>query len=335
MLLSPGTTLGPYSVTAKIGEGGTGEVYRARRRSSSVVQRLGVLLMSVTLIAVGAESSWAQTYPEAVIPETHLRLLRSSFGRQAEYQISVALPHGYADAERSYPVLYILDANGQFGTVTEAVRALALIEQSIPQMIVVGIGYPVGVYWNAIPQRSIDLSPTKDAAWEAENAATNTRFPRALGSGGAPDFLRFISDELMPFIEHEYRTVPSDRGLYGFSRGGLFALYAMFHRPTLFQRYIAGSPSLWWDDGVTFRYEETFAREYSSLPARLFLSVGTDEPHERMVQPLRRFVDILEQRTYEGLTWSVHYFEGETHDSAVPGTISRGLKAVYDPPVQQ
>ena len=233
---------------------------------------------------------------------------------------------------RSYPVLYVLDANGQFGTVTEIARGLALFDESILQLVIVGIGYPVGVYWNSIPHRSLDLTPTEDAAWEAETAA---RYPKALGSDGGPNFLRFIRDELVPFIDSEYRTLATDRGLYGFSLGGLFVLHAMLDRPNLFQRYIAGSPLVGWDSGVTFAYEEAFARENTTLSARLFLSVGTDEPEELLVQPFRRLVGVLRRRAYEGLDWTVHFFDGETHDAAVPGTISRGLRAVYDPPAHQ
>lgn len=217
--------------------------------------------------------------------------------------------------------------------MTETVRALGLIEQSIPQIIVVGVGYPVGVYWNAIALRDVDLTPTKDAACEADaRLSWPARFPRPLGSGGGPDFLRFIGEELIPFVEKEYRVSAEDRAIYGFSKGGLFVLYALLHRPLLFQRYIAGSPSLWWDSEVTFRFEETFSSTNSSLPVRLFISVGTDEPRERMVDPIRRFTEQLEQRSYAGLDLTVHYFEGESHDSAVPGTISRGLRSVFGAP---
>ena len=62
--------------------------------------------------------------------------------------------------------------------------------------------------------------------------------------GGAPAFLDFLEHELIPFIDHTYRTNPSDRGLLGHSMGGEFALYALEQRPGLFQRIVAASPAL-------------------------------------------------------------------------------------------
>ena len=59
------------------------------------------------------------------------------------YEISVALPRDYAGSESTYPVLYAVDANGQFGTVVEASRNLSRSGE-IPDLIVVGVGYPVG-----------------------------------------------------------------------------------------------------------------------------------------------------------------------------------------------
>ena len=44
MPLQPGTTLGPYSVTAKIGEGGMGEVHRGADTKLSQSERVGITL---------------------------------------------------------------------------------------------------------------------------------------------------------------------------------------------------------------------------------------------------------------------------------------------------
>ena len=58
-------------------------------------------------------------------------------------------------------------------------------------------------------------------------------------------FLAALTEELIPFIEANYRTLPSDRCLYGYSSSGFFVLYALFHRPHAFRRYISGSGDLY------------------------------------------------------------------------------------------
>ena len=275
--------------------------------------------------------------PEPFLADVESRVVTSEVSGR-EYQISVALPQDYSDSTKTYPVLYALDANGQLGTVVETARLLRLGGQ-LPQLLIVGIGYPVGGRQvNAGPHRIIDLFPTLIPEWIE---AVKPNWPGPLpsyDSGKAPLFLRFLREELFPTIELEYRADPSDRALYGHSAGGWFGVYALLHGEGAFQRIIAGSPSLWWDNKMMFQLEEAIAEEGRTLSARIFLSVGDEEGDEAfpgtdcfcMVSNLERLVEVFERRAYDGLVWRHHVFQGENHQSVVPPTISRGLRYIYD-----
>lgn len=236
------------------------------------------------------------------------------------------MPAGYAGRKRAYPVLYLLDADYSFGGVVEAVRFRAAVERKFAKkrnavfdIIVVGIGYryasekPTEVFSESLIRRSKDFTPT-----------TVKREP----SGGAKDFLDFIRNDLKPMINSDYRTDPQNSTIYGVSLGGLFALYALFHKPDTFNRYIAISPSLWWDKKVAFKYEREYFLEHKELPARLFLSVGTleDKPME---QDLRKLVQALRKRNYKGLEFTSHIYEGVNHLNACEEAMTRAIRYVF------
>jgi predicted alpha/beta superfamily hydrolase len=198
------------------------------------------------------------TMPSPVtIPDTERRMLSSSVVDQ-EFSIYVALPYSYTKESKAYPVVYVLDANGMFGMVTETVRLLAY--EGLPDDIIVGIGYPVGTYTATLGLRTRDMTPTEvDAAWYDEFISHFSEQPAYAGAGGAAHFLRIIREELMPLVNTNYRTMPEDSMLMGDSFGGLFSLYALFSQPDTFQRYVIGSPSVWWDNEVILRFEKDFA----------------------------------------------------------------------------
>lgn len=277
-----------------------------------------------------------QPVPLTVPADTESRVLMSRAGRQ--YQITVALPRTYHERSQAYPVIFVLDANLHLGTTVEAARNLTL-ESLIPEVVVVGIGYPVGQYFYTRPQRTFDLTPTPDTAWltrsrQSEIAAGSTR-PLPNATGGAPDFYRFLTEELIPHIENNYRVAQEGRALLGHSFSGLFVLYAMLRSDRVFDRFLVSSPSIWWDKRAALRLEETFSRTSKRLPARAFISVGADEPvgtgpdAPRMVANVREFDALLRSRAYEGLEFTTTIFDGETHISVMPAAISRGLRWLY------
>lgn len=148
--------------------------------------------------------------------------------------IDVSLPAGYGQAERRYPVLYVLD--GDFEQELAAAIARYYSDAGrIPPMIVVGIRNP---------DRMHELTPTPTGTFRAPAEASS--------AGGAEQFLHFVGDELIPWVNGRF-TTDSMRVLVGHSLGGLFAIYTLSKRPQLFTGWVLMEPSAWWNEGLERR----------------------------------------------------------------------------------
>jgi len=250
------------------------------------------------------------------------------------------------DAAVPASVLYLTDANGFFGATVDLVRSMQLARH-LPPILVVGIGYPVGVLAETKDRRTLDLTPSADVGYAA-------LFPEHAEMGGASTTLAFIRRELMPWVGDRFAVDPSDTTFFGHSLGGLFGLSVLFDEPATFRRYVIGSPSLWWDGGTMFERERRYARDHDDLAATVFLGIGADEtqdgrereavnlPDEErrrstawyidMVDDMTRLVDQLDGRAYPGLRSRSEVFPGEFHITVPLLTLSRGLRFVYDAP---
>lgn len=264
--------------------------------------------------------------PLATIPESEVRLLKSSFIDQV-YQISIALPDNYAKLEKHYPVVYMLDSNGMFGMVTEIARFLRLMTET-PELLIVGIGYPVSNFDDTLAIRTRDYTPSvskKD--YEIIRSAFPVAPPYA-GSGEAPKFFQFITENLMPMINSSYRTLPKSNILLGDSLAGLFCLYSLFRQPEVFKTCIIGSPSIWWDNNIILKIENEYASKHKDLVTDVLMYIGLDED-PTSVSGFYKLIATLQGRKYKGFKLAAHGFEGETHVSVISAFVSRGLRQAF------
>lgn len=304
-----------------------------------------ILVGVVTVGALGAE--------EVSLPGTEVRKLSSEIVGQ-EFRLLIATPERPSSSpDVTYPVLYLLDADISFPLVLQV--ALSLQNGfELPPVLIVGIGYAGGPREGMV-QRNRDYTPTEEAIYM--KFAAQWSGGRRVETGGAAKFLRFIREELQPFIEENYPADPDDATVFGHSFGGLFAAYTLFHAPDTFERYILGSPALWWDQRVLFQDEAKYAQAHKDLKARVYVAAGGQETAEhdaaqlarlpeamrrpmlemqealggsaQMVEVIEPFVATLEKRKYPSLELTLQIFEGETHGSVPPMIVSRGLRTVF------
>lgn len=255
-----------------------------------------VILLSIVFIS----GSFAQNSAENVVIGKKLSINSQILGEERSLLISV--PDRYERTTTKYPVLYLLDGNGHFKHGTSTVDFLAGMGY-MPEMIVV-----------AIPNtdRTRDLSPTK-----VDGRAN---------SGGGENFLKFMREELFPYVESNYRTEPF-RVLMGHSLGGMFAIYTMIKHPDMFQAYIAVSPYLMYDNEIVVREAEKVLEKNTPLHKFLYITLG-NEPN--YTSTLGQFKQLLQREKPEGLIWDYYEMPGDNHASVPLKSLYFGLEKLYE-----
>ena len=279
------------------------------------------LLFIIAELTAQIEAQHQPENQQVTLHRTEVFELKSTINGQT-YPIKIALPGSYYYSDKTYPVVYMLDAYSSFGLLTEMARLLAS-DKELPELILVGISSEGGSK-EFIYNRSRDYTPTQipqDKLPEAYKSAIPI-------SGGAEKFLGFIKEELIPSVESKYRTTYGDRTLIGHSLGGLFVFYSLFHQPDLFNRYVAVSPALAWDDGVIFKMESAFFENSKSLDALIYTAVGSLE-EDTFIAPWNRMIEKVKGHNYKGLELKTEIASSETHYSIIPYTVTHGLKSIF------
>jgi predicted alpha/beta superfamily hydrolase len=231
----------------------------------------------------------------------------------APRRIEVWLPPGcQLHGARRYPVLYLQDGQNLFSPqnafigvdwgMDEALKNLA--ERGRPAMA-------VGI-WNT-PQRLLEYLPNRPLARiVAERIAAGKMEPREAPRSDA--YLRFITEELKPFIDGRYPSRRERDGTFvvGSSMGALFSLYALCERPDVF----GGTACLSTHWPAVGESIEAYLAASLPLPRchRIYFDHGTEtidaayEPYQRRVD------DVMRRAGYtEGKNWLTLKFEGAEH----------------------
>lgn len=175
--------------------------------------------------------------------------------------LNIYLPEGYNKKDTTrYPVIYLLDGSAD----EDFIHVVGLVQfnnfswiNRVPKSIVVGIA---------------TVDRRRDFTYSTTVEEDKKRFPT---TGHSDKFIAFIEKDLQPFIEKKFKATQS-KTIIGQSLGGLLATEILFKKPTLFNKYIIISPSLWWDNASLLNQSPDILEGKFSNKTDIYIGVGKE-----------------------------------------------------------
>ncbi|WP_293697425.1 MULTISPECIES: alpha/beta hydrolase [unclassified Sphingopyxis] len=242
------------------------------------------------------------------------------------YQVFVALPPSYGEQpDRRYPVLYVTDADYAFPVIKQIGRRLNVERPTVEEFILIGLSYAKGE--GGMQSRRRDYTPTPNGPSTA---------PADAEHGKAAAYAAYVRDQVLPFVAKRFRTDERRRLFLGHSYGALLGSEILFSEPRLFDGYILGSPSFWYDRHHMAAREKAYAAKHKDLPARVYMYIGEYEEMRpgdpryakdvNMVTDTQTMDRALRSRNYPSLRLETEVLGDEDHVTVAPRGFTRGLK---------
>jgi predicted alpha/beta superfamily hydrolase len=150
-------------------------------------------------------------------------------------------------------------------------------------------------------------------------------------AGGADKFRAFLRDELKPLIENRYRTT-GESALIGESLAGLFVVETFLVEPTLFDSYIAASPSVWWNEQTVVRGAAARLGNWTAGHKTLYVATADEEAMQEGVEILTTALRITHP---VGVTWTYEPMPNEHHSTIFPTAALHGIRYAFGLPPEE
>ena len=191
------------------------------------------------------------------IARVETKKIQSKFFKQ-EREILIYTPIDYDWRVNEYfDVIYVFDSqNREFFDYASSI--ITFLPNNEKSFIIIGITSPFNEELNY--GRNNDLLPVLTTEDSQKRYGTY--------SGNADNFLEYISNEVVPFVDNNYRTLNTKIAV-GHSLSASLLLYSIIKKPNLFSDYIAISPNLAYDN--EFLTQSLISFDYTKIKNKTFL----------------------------------------------------------------